>query len=269
MAEEEVSLFVPEREVVVSNPLEIPLVCEYPVFMDTGDGFLSNFKEAVGWKAITEPITKRPLAIVSQRYSVVQHRAIATEVVDYCEQCGYQIVRMMLLQRGAKLMIEVNSGDMVEIDGDEIEKHCLVYNSYNLTKALSVLTAGMRLVCSNGLVAPGFVERLRKVHIFKTFEIAKINQTIEAGFRAWDVSRKVLEQAVNTMVSTDKVLEFVKLPETYLKLAKERLAPRENLNEIWNCLTQILTHETSCGVNTTIDYYKEANKVFQFLPRGT
>jgi len=262
MAEEE-AVFIPERETVVEDPLEIPLVCEYPVFLDTG----SNFKEAVGWKAITESITNRPLSIVSQRYSVVQHREVAAEVVGYCEQRGYGIVRMMLLQSGRKLMIEVKSGDMVEIDGDEIEKRCLVYNSYNTSKALSVLTAGMRLVCSNGLVAPGFVERLRKVHVFKFFEIAKINQTIEAGFKAWDVSQDVLERAVNTMASTDKVLEFVKLPETYLKLAKERLAPRENLNEIWNCLTQILTHETGCGVNTTIEYYKEANKVFQFLPK--
>ena len=97
-------------------------------------------------------------------------------------------------------------------------------------------------------------------------EIAKINQTIEAGFKAWDVSQDVLLKAVNTMASTEKVLEFVKLPKTYLKLAKERLSPRENLNEIWNCLTQILTHEAGCGVNTRIEYYKEANKVFQFLP---
>jgi len=261
MAEEEV--FVPERETVVGTPLEIPLVSEYPVFVDTGG---SNFKEAVGWKAIVESITERPISIVSQRYSVVQHREVATEVVDYCEQRGYGIERIMLLQRGAKLMIEVTSGDVVEIDGDEIEKRCLVYNSYNSTKSLSVLTAGMRLVCSNGLVAPGFVERLRKVHVFKFFEIAKINQTIEAGFKAWDISRDVLEKAVVTTVDTAKVLEFVKLPETYLKVAKERLAPRDNLNEIWNCLTQILTHEAGCGENTRIEYYKEANKVFQFLP---
>ncbi|MDI6886754.1 MAG: hypothetical protein QMD22_10550 [archaeon] len=37
MAEEEISVFVPEREVVVSNPLEIPLVCEYPVSLKQKD----------------------------------------------------------------------------------------------------------------------------------------------------------------------------------------------------------------------------------------
>jgi hypothetical protein len=262
MAVEEVFVTVKEKE--VGTPMEIPLVSEYPVFIDTGNGF----HEAVGWKAIAEATTQRPLAIVSRRYSVVQHRDVANEVVGYCEQRGYEIVRMMLLQRGARLMIEVKSGDMVEIDGDEIEKRCLVYNSYNTTRSISVLTAGMRLVCSNGLVAPGFVERLRKVHVFKFFEIAKINQTIEAGFKAWNVSLDVLQEAVGTMANTEKVLEFVKLPETYIKLAKERLPPRENLNEIWNCLTQILTHEAGCGVNTQIEYYKEANKVFQFLKEG-
>lgn len=250
-----------QMEKPLASIMEIPIAEEMGIQIEDDMGI----KGAERYKAIV--VGGRVVSIVSVKFSLIQHKDVLARVEEYCDTKGYIIKSALLLRWGAKLMVEISCNDMVEIDSDEIQKRCLVINAYDARNALAVLTSGMRLVCSNGLVAPGFVERLRKVHVFKAYDLSKIEETIEAGFKAWNVSFDVLKRAVDVVESTAKVLEFVKLPEVYINMAKERLPPRDNLNNIWNELTRILTHESECGVNTRLEYYKAANKVFQFLPK--
>ncbi len=110
-----------------------------------------------------------PLATVSRRYALVQHRDVVDWVSTAFESRQWDPsaieARAWLSEYGERMALRISLPETrVEVrPGDSITAEILIWNSVDRSRALEVAIGWLRLVCSNGF-AIWQDDRLRKIH---------------------------------------------------------------------------------------------------------
>jgi hypothetical protein len=251
------------NELTIENPKDIPIVQEAPVFV--------LGKQAEEYKSIVDAVTKQPLSIVSNIYHPIQHRTVYEKTLEEKE---FKIAKALICNKGRTLIIDVIDKVKKEIEilpGDNIVRHVRVFNSYNRKKALSVQSYGMRLVCMNGMIAPGMVDRFRRVHTFKDIALTDISKYIKIGMEAWQQSARLIEASTKITIDikeTFKELKFHKMfAKKYLKTIQDNLNKKETIYDTWNEVTRTLTHDAAQNISTEhlISLQERANRLFDVV----
>lgn len=251
-----------QKEILVSKQTDIPYAEEYPIIIRDNE---------TDYKAIINPDTNNTFAIVSKDYQLVPHRDVYEQIMNSDK---FEIKRSAVYKKGRTLMIEIVPTETEKIElipdtKDYVEPRARIFNSYDTTKALSVEGYGMRLVCSNGMIAPGFTSRYRKTHSFTNIDINDINRNIELALNTWTTSAEQLQYANTKKVDVAYTLALSKFPKRYLKPANELLLGKqtETVYNIWNALTNVVTHivDDNVQTGTLVSYQKKANNVFKAL----
>lgn len=109
-----------------------------------------------------------PIATVSKRYFLIQHRAAVRAVLDSALEMDWEPsearVQGWMSDYGERLRVEVRLPLEPEIlAGDRYDVELMLWNSVDRSRAFEIAIRWRRLVCLNGLFIPES-ERLRKVH---------------------------------------------------------------------------------------------------------
>jgi len=248
------------QEIQINSIDDIPEVEEYPVRI--------KGKETE-YKAIIEKETGKTVSITSATYQLVQHR----EVWNSVQQMTQYLCRGKLCKNGKLLVIELeDKTDHFELlPGDYLRRGARIFNSYDLTRALTVQSYGLRLICKNGAVAPGMVDRIRKVHQYQNIEVPEIADYVELAMAAWSASAETLQLAARKTVIVKQALKLVqRIPEKYLKIVKDNLDETETVYNIWNELTRTIMHDAQPHIATPrlVKMQLIANRVFTILQEG-
>jgi hypothetical protein len=245
------------------NLLElIPPVMEGELFNSQGKP-VENFKSIINTEG-------QEIAVQKKTYQLVQHKDVVTELLnDLNFQSKYKIVDAVIYKSGCVMMLEIVPliEQSVEIvPGDVIQPSVRIFNSYDSTKALTVESFGMRLICKNGAVAPGGVDRFHKTHTHQNININQIFPAIEKAIATWSVSAVTLRKAYTKIVDVEDTLKLLKnFPEKYLKIVKADLRRNDTLYNVWNALTSCITREMSVSTSTLVNYQRMVNKIFNVL----
>lgn len=222
-----------------------------------------------GFKAIVNTEGKT-IAVQKKTYQLVQHRDVVSELLNNDDfKQKYRIVEATIYKSGCTMMLEIQPLQEQRIElvpGDFLAPSVRVFNSYDSTKALTVESFGMRLICSNGAVAPGGVDRYHKVHTHQNANITELSSQIEKAMKTWEVSSGTLKKAYTKIVDVEDTLKLLKnFPEKYLKIVKADLRRNDTLYNVWNALTSCITREMTVSTSTLVNYQNMVNKIFNVL----
>jgi Lhr-like helicase len=243
----------------------IPEVVPEPTYRKIGNEYI----ELQRHKAIFD---NDGIDIASQKktYQVVQHREVIKRLQEnpsFNEK--YYIENATIYKSGCILMIEVKpiQEERVElVPGDFLTKSVRIYNSYDSSKALVVESFGMRLICSNGAVAPGGVDRFHKAHTHQNVNLDSVPDAIEKAMKTWEVSSNTLRKAYTKIVDVEDTLKLLKnFQEKYKKIVIQNLRRMDTLYNLWNALTNCITFEVDVSTSTLVNYQNMVNKIFNVL----
>jgi Lhr-like helicase len=240
----------------------IPLVTPETVFDKNGNE-LKNHKVIFNSERVD-------IASQKMTYQVVQHRNVIDQLQNDPEFTQkYRIDTATVYKSGCVLMLEVvplQQNEVEIVPGDNIAPSVRIYNSYDTTKALIVESFGMRLICKNGAVAPGGVDRFHKAHTHQNADITQLKQAIEKAMATWDVSANTLRKAYTKYVDVEDTIKLLKnFPEKYKKIVIQNLRRNDTLYNVWNALTNCITFEVNVSTSTLISYQNMVNKIFKVL----
>jgi len=248
------------KESTIKSINEIPWVSEEPVIIH---------KRESGYKALVNDKTKDTISIVTDTYQPIQHQDVWKEAVKHKK---YKIKTGQLYNNGRIFMMEIVARKPAKIEllpNDFMEASVRIFNSYDGSKALTVQSYGLRLVCSNGMVAPTTISHFKKVHAHQNIQVPEIGKAIELGMEVWTGNTDIFQKASKLTVNVEETINPLQniMAKKYLKIVSENLSPKESLYDVWNELTRTVTHDMAPNVNTDNLVYtqQQINKVFNVL----
>jgi len=246
------------QDVIVKNIGDIPTVKEAPVRV---------LGKNTDYKAIVNS-DKETISIVNKNYQLVEHRDIWKKIQEMKQ---LKVKEAVIYHNGKVLLVElaeVRPKKLELLEGDYMTRRIRIFNSYNLTYALSVQSYGVRLVCTNGMIAPAFTERYSARHTSNNINIDELNKHINVAFEVWATTGNLFKKAEKTIVPVKDALKYMKyLPKKYQKIIVENLNKKENVYVIWNESTRTITHDMAKNMQTAslVRHQRQANNLFKIL----
>ena len=190
---------------------------------------------ASGFKAIFSKKQNRAISIVSSRYCLMQSKEIMRNVVGALSKLGIHEVEGTIIEQNGRAFARVLLPKYISEGNSnkDIQLGFLLVNSYDRTKALSISGFAMRIVCTNGMVAPrtlgaAFVKKhygniTAQVQeavsqMIKTIVKnapglqAAIKAAMKEKYEAWKDMEKALEKVGYSKKSAKKILAKVRVP---------------------------------------------------------
>jgi hypothetical protein len=235
--------------------LDIP-VQKQPIFNQNG-------VVIPGFIGVTRTDTAKTLAIVSDRYELVGHKAALDPILDKMHNEGWKVSKTSVEKFGAKAYVElIDESLSFEVKtrqvGDIVNARLTLQSTLDGTSKIRATYGLWRLRCTNGLSAPskesiGFAGR-HNANIYEALEsfgsksenyrqmFLGCNETFNSLANTVvdkDVARKLVEQLVGQR-RTDQVLGYW--------IAGKGQDGTPSAWALYNGITEYLTHDFKGGV---------------------
>lgn len=150
-----------------------------------GIGSLKEFPEQ---KVLYRSDSKRPLAVVSKRFQVVQPGEVLEFYRDLTAYSGFRLETAGVLREGRKFWAMARTGQSTSLKGrDKVEGYLLLATSCDGTLATTAQFTSVRVVCNNTLrVALGSSAGAIKVPHRSQFDPEAVKRQLGITVSSWD-----------------------------------------------------------------------------------
>lgn len=190
--------------------------------------------------------------MASADYRLLDHREVIEQVVAKLAELGLDDVRgrVKTWNYGGRMWIEMTEKKEVEpIPGDRYQQGFWFKNSYDGSNSLGSGFYGLRLVCSNGLMAWTREILARKIHLGEI----KLGDWIKSAIQAMrqknvDFERMIRKSAeVRIEDDLKAVMERLEIGPIVGKKIEARLKPTDRMTayDVFNAVTAFATHDLS------------------------
>lgn len=189
-----------------------------PVEYRGGDPAHGDLHSFPGQRVLFRSDTRRPLAVVSNRFEVVQPSEVLEFYQDLVELGGFELETAGVLREGRKLWALARTGHTATLRGrDVVNGYLLLATACDGTLATTATFTSIRVVCNNTLAvalrgAPGAV----KVPHRTKFNQDAVKQRLGVTVSSWDrfVSKLhgLSEQAVDEESARDLLQRVMTYP---------------------------------------------------------
>jgi phage/plasmid-like protein (TIGR03299 family) len=179
-------------------------------------------------KVLFRSDTNMPLAVVSQRYQVVQPREILEFYRDLTEISGFELETAGVLKGGRKIWALAKTNQSAMLKGNDwINGYLLLATACDGTLATTAQFTSIRVVCNNTLaVALSNGTEAVKVPHSTSFDPQAVKKQLGVSVAAWDsfiYRMKVLaERRVTSQEAMSFILSIFTGPATAAGLGNER-----------------------------------------------
>ena len=112
----------------------------------------AGIQQAPGRKVIYRSDNRAPLAVVSDRFQVVQPRDVIEFYRDLTERHGFTLTKAGAVKGGKIIYAKAETGDIMRVHGNDVLKgYVLLSTSFDGSLATTARFSTLRLVCMNGL----------------------------------------------------------------------------------------------------------------------
>ncbi len=224
-------------------------VHEEPVF--TKDG------EQQPYKQIVQSNTGKTLAIHSADYQLVTNKEVLDSVEPIMDYFGGKLHRVRNFAnrrffweyRLDDRIVTINSSD---ISNDEIIPRIIVSNSYDGQVIFRLNIAAMRLICTNGMMAPMPGKEKVDIKLKHYNEAIDMNQIFIEGkagvntmLNQFDASQEIFEMMADRKATPDEIQKIMQLfGKGYHKefINCVGIEGHETLWNVYNAGTRLITH---------------------------
>ena len=196
------------------------------------------------------------MAVVSDRYQLVQHRAAVAPLIDKLGPNWYAH-KVSLELDGARAFIEMRN-DLIQCEvkkGDIIAARALIFNSIDGSSSVGTEFGALRLVCLNGMTRPtGPAFKLNARHTSGV--MGQLNLIGDHYRDAWqtmlDSYRALTDRAVSVNVARDLIAAIMgkRATEEVLTLWQAGRGQDGDLTAwaLYNGATEYLTHRKDSAI---------------------
>ncbi len=160
-----------------------------------------------GQKVLYRSDTKRPLAVVSKRYQVVQPREILEFYRDLTRHSGFELETAGVLRGGRKFWALARTGQGVALKGqDQVNGYLLLATACDGTLATTAQFTSVRVVCNNTLqIAVGDRTGAIKVPHRSAFDADRVKSQLGIAVEGWHGFVERMRILCETPVNPDSV----------------------------------------------------------------
>lgn len=197
-----------EQQMYQANRYDFPVSLQ-PVF--TEDGI-----EVPRVKAVIREDLNRPIATVSDRYHLMEHKTVVSEARKFVSLFGEPAAQYALGKEGATLVGTYTYKEVTKEvrKGDVVGLRVIIENSYNASKSIAYKVGALRLKCLNGMVGCENIFSMRFRHSKGTNVVFPEKEQIDHAFsyavKGW------AEYAKLDMDSNDYKLQAQNLVQSHL-----------------------------------------------------
>lgn len=179
-----------------------------------GIGTINAFPEQ---KVLYRSDTKRPLAVVSKRFKVVQPAEILEFYRDLTEAGGFELETAGVLRAGRKFWALAKTGHSATLAGeDQVDGYLLLATACDGTLATTAQFTSVRVVCNNTLaIALGESRNAIKVSHRSKFDPDVVKRQLGIAVSSWDGFVARMKALVACPVDPDSVEGLLKRVLTY------------------------------------------------------
>ena len=179
-----------------------------------GIGSINAFPEQ---KVLYRSDSKRPLAVVSSRYKVVQPGEILEFYRDLTEVGGFELETAGVLREGRKFWALAKTGQSTTLKGrDRVDGYLLLATACDGTLATTAQFTSVRVVCNNTLaVALGDSSGAVKVAHRSHFDPSAVKRQLGITVASWDAFVARMKALVDRPVDPDSVNGLLRRVMTY------------------------------------------------------
>lgn len=164
-------------------------ICETPVrYMTEQAGSLGSIMSFSDQKVLYRSDTKAALSVVSQRYQVVQPKAVLEFYRDLTEISGFELETAGVLKEGKKFWALAKTGKETTLKGNDLVKgYILLATSCDGTLATTATPTTVRVVCNNTLsIALNGASSAIKVPHSTSFDQQAVKKQLGIAVSQWD-----------------------------------------------------------------------------------
>ena len=177
-------------------------------------GAIHSFPEQ---KVLYRSDTKRPLAVVSKRFQVVQPEEVLEFYRDLTEYSGFELETAGVLKEGRKFWALARTGQSATLKGrDRVDGYLLLATACDGTLATTAQFTSVRVVCNNTLrVALGNGNGAIKVPHRSQFDPDAVKRQLGITVSSWDGFVARMKALVDRPVDPDSVEGLLRRVLTY------------------------------------------------------
>lgn len=184
---------------------------ESPVqYLDDANGRLASIHAYPEQKVLYRSDTKAPLAVVSQRYQVVQPQDILQFYRDLTECSGFTLETAGVLKGGKKFWALARTGQETILKGhDTVQGYLLLATSCDGTLATTATPTAIRVVCHNtlSLAVETATQAIRVPHSTR-FDPEAVKAQLGLAVTAWDRFLGSMKALANRKVSPQEAEQY-------------------------------------------------------------
>lgn len=234
-------------------------------------------KDTNGFRAVVSTKTDKVFAVVSDRYQIVQSSDILQDVCSALGKMGLHDVSGRVIEQKGRTFITILLPKFISETGEktvgkDIQLGFSLINSYNTTKSLSMCGIAMRLVCSNGMIAPtilgtAFVKKHVGASLASDVEKATTN-IIEQVIERSTYLQNLIKEATSQILQDDKEIEELLADNGFSKKAIEKIITRLEYSkngtatkwQVYNAVTNYYTFKAR-SENARVTGLQKAEKL--------
>jgi phage/plasmid-like protein (TIGR03299 family) len=177
-------------------------------------GAIHSFPEQ---KVLFRSDTKRPLAVVSKRFQVVQPEEVLEFYRDLTEHAGFELETAGVLKEGRKFWALARTGQSTTLKGkDQINGYLLLATACDGSLATTAQFTSIRVVCNNTLqIALGDNRGAVKVPHRSEFNADAVKQQLGITVAPWNRFVSKMKDLVACPVDPDSVDGLLRRMLTY------------------------------------------------------
>lgn len=186
---------------------------ESPVNFMTGDavgsiGKIASFPEN---KVLFRSDTKAPLAVVSQRFHVVQPSEILEFYRDLTDVSGFELETAGVLKGGRKIWALARTGQSSTLKGGDVTNgYVLLATACDGTLATTAQFTSIRVVCNNTLaVALGDSNGAVKVRHSTSFDPQSVKRQLGISVSTWSSFMYRMKELSERRVKTHEAVSYL------------------------------------------------------------
>ncbi len=200
----------------------------------SGNGNIGAIHAFPDNKVLYRSDTKAPLAVVSNRYKVVQPGEVLEFYRDLTEVGGFKLETAGVLRQGRKFWALARTGQSVTLKGrDKVDGYLLLATACDGSLATSAQFTSMRVVCNNTLqIALGNSKGSIKVSHRSKFNPEVVKRQLGIAVSSWEPFVSRMKALCECPVDPDSVEGLLRRVLTYQ--AQDSAAPVANEQAIAN-----------------------------------
>jgi hypothetical protein len=224
------------------------------------------------YKAVTYKGTTKAVAVVTNKYKLVQHKTVFDIVLERVkETIGSENVKGWVEHTKTKAYLFLTFKD-IEIQNDS-NYNCglLVTNSVNTQLSIWTNLFLYRLICSNGLIEKSNILEVQNKHIGTSEFWERLKSRIERILESYDNYLKAqfefLEEIKVITLNPSEILSKLDMSKRALVTITKQLKPTDTLFNVYQAITNYYTNTKTMNISSRVQYIRKAKELIENYAR--